>query len=101
MAEDLRIEQRPLSALESPGPGGWLATNPPYGVRVGEAEGLRDLYAALGRTLRGAGAGWTLALLSADRRLEGHIGIALREVLRTQNGGIPVRLSVGRAGVAE
>jgi 23S rRNA G2445 N2-methylase RlmL len=78
-----------------------VATNPPYGVRVGEAEGLRDLYAALGRTLRRRCPGWTLALLAADRRLEGHTGLPLTEALHTQNGGIPVRLMVGRVPVAE
>jgi putative N6-adenine-specific DNA methylase len=79
-----------------PGPG-WLVVNPPYGVRVGESGGLRNLYAALGRLARDRLPGWRLALLSADRRLEAQVGIPLHEVLRTRNGGIPVRLVVGDA----
>ena len=78
-----------------------MVINPPYGVRVGERDPLRNLYAALGRTLRARSPGWTLALLSPDRALEGQVGIPLDEALRTSNGGIPVRLVVGRVPGAD
>lgn len=94
---DLRIEARALSAIEPPEGPGWLLTNPPYGVRVGEADRVRDLYAAIGSVARRKLSGWTIALLSADRRLEGQLGLRLEEALRTSNGGIPVRLMVGQA----
>jgi putative N6-adenine-specific DNA methylase len=94
--DDITFEARALSAVEAPGPAGWLVTNPPYGQRVGEQTPLRDLYAALGNLARRRLAGWTLALLSADRRLDAQLGVRLDEVLRTSNGGIPVRLMVGR-----
>jgi putative N6-adenine-specific DNA methylase len=101
VAGDISFAQRPLSAAEVPdaaqGPG-WLVTNPPYGVRVGEERPLRNLYAALGRLVRERLDGWTLALLSADRRLEAQVGIPLEEVLRTKNGGLSVRVVVGRVG---
>ncbi len=93
---DLELLVRPLSALEPPPGRGWLVTNPPYGVRVGEREGLRNLYAALGRVARSRLPGWTMAVLFADRRIEGQLRMHLAEVLRTRNGGIPVRLLVGR-----
>jgi putative N6-adenine-specific DNA methylase len=94
---DVAFAVRPLSALEPPAAeAGLLVCNPPYGVRVGESDALRNLYAALGRVARARCPGWTLALLGADRRLEGQVGIALTAVLRTSNGGIPVRLLVGR-----
>lgn len=94
---DLEVAQRPLSALEPPPGVGWLVSNPPYGLRVGESDALRDLYARLGQVAHTRFAGWTVALLSADRRLEGQVGVRWREALRTANGGIPVRLVV--AGV--
>lgn len=94
--DDLTLSVRPLSALEPPLGTGWLITNPPYGARVGDPRALRDLYAALGNLARRRLPGWTLALLSADRQLEARIGIPLRDELRTRNGGIPVRLVVGR-----
>jgi hypothetical protein len=35
-------------------------------------------------------------MLSANVRLEGELRLALEEKLRTQNGGIPVRLLMSR-----
>lgn len=95
VGDDVELEQKPVSAIEPPPGPGLIIANPPYGVRVGESDALRSLYAALGRTARARAAGWTLALLSADRKLEGQVGVAFREEIRTSNGGIPVRLVVG------
>ena len=92
---DVVFSRRPVSAVEPPPGRGWVVSNPPYGVRVGERDPLRNLYAALGRTLRERCPGWTLALLSADRALEGQVGVRFREAFRTRNGGIPVHLAVG------
>ena len=97
---DLSLEVRPVSALEPPPGAGWMVSNPPYGVRVGETDRLRNLYAALGATARARLPGWTLALLSANRELEAQLRIPLTETLRTRNGGIPVRVVVGRVGGA-
>jgi putative N6-adenine-specific DNA methylase len=76
------------------GEGGLLVSNPPYGVRVGEERGLRDLYATIGRLATQRLDGWTVALLSANPRLDAATGLAWREAFRTSNGGIPVRLIV-------
>ena len=96
VADDLALEVRPVSSVEPPPGPGWLVGNPPYGVRVGESGALRSLYAALGRFAHSRLPGWTVALLSADRGLEQQVRIRFREALRTKNGGIPVRLVVGR-----
>ncbi|HEX2081283.1 MAG TPA: hypothetical protein VHG08_26505 [Longimicrobium sp.] len=96
VAEDVELSVRPVSAIDPPPGPGLVVANPPYGIRVGERDPLRNLYAALGHTLRARSPGWTLALLSPDRGLEGQVGIPLEEALRTSNGGIPVRLVVGR-----
>ncbi len=95
VANDVAFEVAPISALDSAERGGWVVTNPPYGVRVGERDRLRNLYAQLGNVLRQNLAGWNVALLTADRRLEAQIGLALAERFATRNGGIPVRLMVG------
>lgn len=101
VGDDIAFEVRPLSAAEAPADvPGHLITNPPYGVRVGEAGDLRNLYAALGRTAQQKFGGWTLALLSADRALESEIGIRMEERLRTSNGGIPVRLMAAAVPLA-
>jgi putative N6-adenine-specific DNA methylase len=96
VAKDIQIEERPLSAVEFPPAPGWLVTNPPYGLRVGESAPLRNLYARLGKILTEKADGYVAALLSADRKLEGQLGLDLREVFRTTNGGIPVRLVTGQ-----
>jgi putative N6-adenine-specific DNA methylase len=92
VAANIAFEQAPLSSLAPDGGAGWIMTNPPYGERIGEVGALRDLYAAFGRLLRERRPGWSLAFLGADRALEGQLQLALEEVLRTTNGGIPVRV---------
>ena len=95
--DDLTLAVHTISALEVPGGDrGWVVTNPPYGVRVGEADRVRNLWARLGQVLRERAPGWQVALLSPDVALERQLGIPLREVARTSNGGIPVRLVVGQ-----
>ena len=95
VATDVEFIQRPLSAIEPAAPRGWLVTNPPYGVRVGERDILRNLFARFGTVLRRRFAGWELAILSPDPRLDGQLRIALRERLRFSNGGVRVRLLSG------
>lgn len=96
VAEDLDLRVLPVSAIEPPAGPGWLVTNPPYGVRVGERDPLRNLYAALGRTLHDRAPGWTVAMLSADRMLDGQTGLRFEDAFQTSNGGIPVHMAVGR-----
>ncbi len=95
--DDIEIENRSISDVEFPGEKGWIVTNPPYGLRVGESEPLRNLYSKLGKILREDAAGYLLALLSADRALEAQLKLDLEEAFRTTNGGIPVRLLVGKS----
>jgi putative N6-adenine-specific DNA methylase len=93
--EDVELAVAPVSAIDPPPGPGWIVTNPPYGVRVGETEALRNLYAALGGTARQRAPGWTMALLSAEARLDAQVGVEFQNALETRNGGIPVHLAVG------
>jgi len=92
VADDIEFNVQPISALTPAEPPGLVVSNPPYGVRVGESDDLRNLYAQLGNVIRRQRPGWTLALLSADRRLEQQTRLAFEEQFQTRNGGIPVRL---------
>jgi 23S rRNA G2445 N2-methylase RlmL len=75
---------------------GWVLTNPPYGIRVGESGDLRNLYARLGTITQ---KGWRLGVLTADQRLARHAGTPLRSRFDTKNGGIPVSfLATEKAG---
>ena len=96
VAEDIEFRVQPISALSQAEPPGLIASNPPYGVRVGDSDELRNLYAQLGNVARRQRPGWTLALLSADKRLEQQTRLAFEEKLRTRNGGIPVRVVTAR-----
>lgn len=96
VSERVAFVVRPLSAAEFPPVGrGWVVTNPPYGVRVGDADRVRDLWAQLGHVLRARARGWRVALLSPDQALERQLGVPMRMLAQTSNGGIPVRLVVG------
>jgi putative N6-adenine-specific DNA methylase len=92
---DITFEQRPISAIEPPQGAGWVVVNPPYGVRVAEADSVRDLYASFGNVLRERFVGWKVGVLSPGEDLERQMGLKLRERFATVNGGIPVRLVTG------
>jgi len=68
---------------------GWVLTNPPYGVRVGESDDLRNLYAKLGSALKSK-PGWRLGVLTSDSALVRQTRLSLRPRFSTSNGGIPV-----------
>ncbi len=91
---DVSFTRATISELPPDDGRGLLCTNPPYGVRVGERTALRSLYAALGHAVQDRRPGWRLAMLVNDRVLQGQVGLPMREVLRTTNGGLPVRLVV-------
>jgi putative N6-adenine-specific DNA methylase len=97
VVDNIQLQVKPVSAVEPPASPGWIVTNPPYGVRVGDKRVLRNLYSQLGNTLRARAAGYTVALLSADPILESALKLRLGEVFRTRNGGIPVHLVKGTA----
>ena len=96
VAGDVTFRRCAISAIEPPPDvAGWIVTNPPYGVRVGDRLQLRNLFAQLGNVSRRRCPGWHLALLAADRALEGQVGVPLRPVWASRNGGLAVRLVEG------
>jgi putative N6-adenine-specific DNA methylase len=93
---DVDLAVHALSGMRIPAGGpGWIVTNPPYGVRVGESGRVRDLWAQLGHVLRQRAPGWRVTLLSPDPALERQLQIRMRVVTKTTNGGIPVRIVSG------
>ena len=96
VATDVELGAHALSAMQLPESGrGWIVSNPPYGVRVGDTARVRDLWAQLGNVLRRRAPGWRVTLLSPDAALERQLQIPMRVVARTTNGGIPVRIVNG------
>ena len=96
VASDVELDVHALSGMQLPeAERGWIVSNPPYGVRVGDSARVRDLWAQLGNVLRRRAPGWQVTLLSPDAALERQLQIPLRVVARTTNGGIPVRIVSG------
>ena len=96
VATDVELGVHALSAMQLPdSERGWVVSNPPYGVRVGDTTRVRDLWAQLGNVLRRRAPGWQVTLLSPDAALERQLQIPMRVVARTTNGGIPVRIVSG------
>ena len=93
---DVEWRRAAISAIEPSGSPGWIVTNPPYGVRVGDRKRLRDLYAQFGNVLRAKCSGWEVAMLTAPAELEQQTGLALESSFETTNGGIRVRLMRAR-----
>lgn len=90
VAADISFTQQPLASVQLPENPGWIVTNPPYGVRVGHRDTAGDTYAQLARLLGTGARDWHAVMMLADRSLGKEMGIALRRLLRTANGGIPV-----------
>jgi putative N6-adenine-specific DNA methylase len=91
-----------IAELEDGGPrAGWILTNPPYGVRIGESEDLRNLYARLGMALK-TKQGWRAGILTSDAALVRQTRLPVRPRFSTRNGGIPVSFLVSeRSGKPE
>ncbi len=91
----------PVAALEPPagtlpsGPPGLVATNPPWGGRVGGGD-LRNLYATLGNVAAERHPGWQIGVLVADRSLARQVRPGLGELLHLELGGRSAHWLVGR-----
>ena len=95
VAGDIEWCRAAISALAPPPGRGWIVTNPPYGVRVGQRRDLRDLYAQLGNVARRCCPGWEVAFLAAHPELERQTGFEQAVRFTTENGGIRVRMVQG------
>ena len=100
VGDAVRFERASISELAVPSKPGWIATNPPYGVRV-ETGDIRDLYDRFGAVLRQRAQGWRVALVAAKGSPVQRIALApatapvgAQRVLTT-NGGLPIALING------
>jgi 23S rRNA (guanine2445-N2)-methyltransferase / 23S rRNA (guanine2069-N7)-methyltransferase len=89
----ISFERGELTTTRPAGEGvGFLATNPPYGVRLEDRERARELMKQLGEILRGHFSGWDAAILagSPDSGLE--LGLRAERVHTVFNGALECRL---------
>lgn len=87
------VEQRPAEDFDPVA--GWNATvvtNPPYGERIGDEDGLRATFRAFGERLRERGSGFELALLSGNPRLAKALALRFDSRTPLPNGGLETEL---------
>ena len=90
----LQLEKADALAVSAQGREGWIVSNPPYGVRLGDRGESQRLLSRFGHRLRDEFAGWHVAIL-APAGAERLIGIPLESSLKTTNGGLRVQVLVG------
>jgi len=90
----VHVERRELAALQAPAGAapGLVAVNPPYGERLGEREGLKVLYADLGRILKERFTGWKAAVFTGNPELGKEMGLRARRMHVLFNGPIECKL---------
>lgn len=89
----VHFERRDLAQLmNEAGARGLVATNPPYGERIGDKERLEALYAELGARLREHFVGWQAAVLTGNPPIAKAIGMHARRSHTLFNGRIECRL---------
>ena len=83
---DGRFIDQPLP--EGPGV---LVCNPPYGQRIRDENELDALYRELGSYARRNAPGWTMWILSGNRRLTGALRLKASRRIPVSNGGLDCR----------
>jgi len=94
----VHFEKLDALRVEPDAPAGWVVSNPPYGVRLGDTGEARRLMARFGDRLRQRFDGWQVGLL-APGQLERVLGVPLEVRFRTTNGGLRVQFLGGTVPV--
>jgi len=88
----VHVERADILTREAPAAEGLLIANPPYGVRLAEANELAALYPRLGDALKRNFAGWSAYFFTGDLRLAKLIGLKADRRTPLWNGAIECRL---------
>jgi putative N6-adenine-specific DNA methylase len=76
-----------FSETKAPDEEGFIVTNPPYGVRLGDVTDSEKIYADMG-ILRQHFSGWKMAVITDHPGFESHFGKASSSVKHITNGAI-------------
>jgi len=92
----VRFEHRDVRDVTPPSgaTSGLVATNPPYGERLSNADELRPLFVAIGTRLRESFGGWRACIVTGAADLVAVTGLAPSAEHATYNGRIPVTVAV-------
>ena len=86
------LKQANVLEISAPAPKGVFVTNPPYGIRLGESEGLLELYPKLGDVLKKKFSGWQAYIFTADPLLPKSIRLTASRRTPLFNGALECRL---------
>ncbi len=94
LQEHISVSRQDLTQTlpAAPAPYGLVATNPPYGERLGEVAALQPLYTRIGEAMRSTLHGWQLAMITANPELAAQLGMSGRKPVTFFNGPIECRL---------
>ena len=92
LLEAVQIAHAEFTQISAPAGEGVMVANPPYGVRIGEDEGLAELYPKMGETLKRKFAGWNAYFLTNDMRLPKLMRLAPSKRTPLFNGPLECRL---------
>ncbi|ARO88578.1 RNA methyltransferase [Nitrosospira lacus] len=91
-SEIVTLKQANVLEISAPAPFGFLVTNPPYGVRIGESEKLLEFYPKLGDMLKKKFSGWKAYIFTADPLLPKCIRLTASRRTPLFNGALECRL---------
>lgn len=93
VADKIELERERAETCEyKRGWNAWIATNPPYGERIGDERELEKLFARFGARLTERCSGWHATLLSGNPKLTQALGLKARRTRAVQNGAIACEL---------
>lgn len=96
LAGHIRVMRKALDEFKRPTHGrmdrGLLLSNPPYGERLGEHQGLIPLYQRLGEVLKRDFLGWRAAVFTGNPELGKVMGLRSNKKYKLFNGTIPSEL---------
>lgn len=92
LADCVRLDRADVLERTPPAAEGVMVANPPYGVRIGEAEELAAFYPRLGDALKRNWGGWRCYLFTADIQLPKLIGLKASRRTPLFNGALECRL---------
>jgi len=92
LSDIIALKQANVLEISAPAPTGFIVTNPPYGVRIGERQPLDEFYPKLGDVLKKKFSGWNAYIMTADPLLPKSIRLTPSRRIPLFNGALECRL---------
>lgn len=87
----IEFKREPVATIAPPVERGIVILNPPYAIRIGDEDNLRDVYRDLGYTLKHRFKGWDAWILSGNKDLIGDLKLKSTRKHFVYNGAIECR----------